>query len=135
MMEKKEIQEKYIEFQYLQQQMLELQKQVQTVTQQAAELVSSKSSLDELATIKEETEILVPVQNGIFVKGKISGVSELTVNVGSGIAVKKTIEETKKLLEGQHNELIEYRQQLITELQSVLGQAKKIEKEIIGMVG
>jgi prefoldin alpha subunit len=135
MMEKKEIQEKYIEFQYLQQQMLELQKQVQTVTQQAAELVSSKSSLDEVAAIDEGTEILVPVQNGIFIKAKISGVSELTVNVGSGIAVTKTIEETKKLLEGQHNELIGYRQQLVAELQSVLEQAKKIEKEIVGMVG
>jgi prefoldin alpha subunit len=134
-MEKKEVQEKYLEYQYMQQQMAEMQKQVQAVNQQAAELLDSKQSLDELASIEEGTEILVPVQNGIFMRAKLLENKELTVNVGSGITVAKSIEDTKGLLLNQHTELIQYKQQLIAELQAMLAQAKKLETEIVGMVG
>lgn len=134
-MEKQEVQEKYMEFQFVQQQMAEIQKQAQVVTQQAAELEASKQSLDELSKIEPGAEILVPVQNGIFMKAKLADSKELRVNVGSGITVEKTIQATKELLDNQLVELIEYRQQLVEELQMLLAQAKKLENEIVGEVG
>ena len=133
-MNEKAIQEKYIEFQFIHQQLAELQKQAQTAAQQISELEASKQSLSELAELKPGSDILVPVQNGIFVKAKLGELDSLTVNVGSGIAVVKSIDETKKILEEQQQELSNFRQQIVAELKENLTRARELEKELIDVV-
>jgi prefoldin alpha subunit len=128
-----ELQERYMEFQLLQRQIGELQKQAQLFAQQLAELDASIQSLDELKSIKKGTEILVPIHPGIFAKAQIMDTSELTINAGSGVAMGKSVEDTKNMLKEQQNEIESYRIQLIDQLQKHLSAAQKAEKALMAM--
>lgn len=130
----KKAQEKYIELQMLSQQMQQVQKQLQLLEQQMLELNSTKDGLDELAKTKEETEILVPISSGIFVKAKVKDNKTLTVNVGSNVAVEKTVPETKSLIEEQLTEIKNFQQELAMNLQRLALKGKEIEQEISKLV-
>ncbi|MEK6886755.1 MAG: prefoldin subunit alpha [Nanoarchaeota archaeon] len=78
-----------------------------------------KTSLDELSSVKENTEILTPISNGIFAKAKLEKIKNLMVNVGNGIVVEKTLEETKGLLDERISEMNEAREKLLDQMQKL----------------
>ena len=132
--DEKELQERYFELQMISNTMQEMQATIQQLDQQLVEIASVKGNLDSLAEQKVGSDMLVPVSNGIFVKGALKDNKELIVNVGSSIAVKKTIPETKQILDERMQELEGYRNSLLAELERVAVRAKSLESEIIGMM-
>ncbi len=135
--EKKEkIEKKYIEFQIIQQRILELQEKIKALDSQEKELIIAKDAIKQLQNIDGEKTALFPIVNGVFIKGKILKPENLIVNVGAGVAVKKKPEETQKLLDENLNEVKKYKDQLVQEfnqmnqmLQSILKDIENIEKE------
>src|SRR3989338_2449099 len=87
----KEMQEKYIELQLLDQQIKQMQKQIQLVEQQVMELSSVKQSLDEIKNIEKGTEVLAPLSSGIFAKAEIKDIDKLLVNVGADVVIEKDL--------------------------------------------
>ena len=79
--------------------------------------------------LKESTgkEIYAPVGKGIFVKAKIFS-EDLNVDVGNGNFVKKSIPETKELIEEQIKKL----EQVKTEMENNL---EELGKEVMNMMG
>ncbi|MHA1409624.1 MAG: hypothetical protein ACTSQY_04830, partial [Candidatus Odinarchaeia archaeon] len=71
-----------MELQMLEQDFQQLQKNIQTLEQQLAEMDFIKKNLDEFSKQKK-TEGLMTIANGIFAKAKIEDTKELLVNVGS----------------------------------------------------
>lgn len=134
-MNKEEVQEKYVEFQIIDQQIKQVQKQLQTFDAQLSELESIKDALDELKNVKKGTEILVPVSSGIFIKSELKENDELIVNVGSSVTVKKSVEQTKAMIENQLTEVGKYRGQLMETLQMLANRADEIQKELAAMMG
>ena len=104
-MEDSELQKKYLEFQLLDQQLKQTQKQAQL--------------LEELKDVKPGSEILVPVSNGMFAKATLTDSHELIVNVGSGAAVPKTIEAAQQMLAKQLDEVQKVRVQLAELMQQL----------------
>jgi prefoldin alpha subunit len=129
-MEEKKLQEMYLNLQLLDQQIKQTQKQVQVLNNQLVELSMTKQSLDDLKEINKGTEILVPISSGIYSKAELKDNNELIVNVGSNVTVKKNIEETKKLVNDQIEELAKIQIQMNTELEKLISNATSIEKEI-----
>jgi len=125
-----QIQEKYIELQMLEQQMQQVQKQLQLLEQQSVELNSTKEAIATLAKTKTGTEVLVPISQGIFFKAQLKDNKDLTVNVGSEVGVKKSIEESQKLVENQLVEMIKFQQELTSNLQKLASKAQDLEKEL-----
>lgn len=87
--------------------------QLQQYEKALEKLNESIESLDELNNILEETsklkkgeDLLIPVANGIFIKGKVEDTKEFLVNVGEGIVLKKTKEQTQTLIEKQKTEIL-----------------------------
>ena len=78
-----------------------------------------KNSIDELGSTKENTEILAPLSNGIFAKAKLDKVNKLLVNVGNGVVVEKTVDETKELLDERISEMNEAREKLLDQMQKI----------------
>ena len=101
-MEDKELMQK---FQMFEQQIMQTQEQLQAVEQGTLELKDLTSGLSELIG-KEGKEILAPIGRGIFVKAKLLS-EELTVDVGEKKFVKKSIDDTKKIIDDQLGKLIE----------------------------
>ena len=51
-------------------------------------------SLNEITITKIDSELLVPIGAGVFIRSKILDTHDVVMNVGAGIAVNKTIINT-----------------------------------------
>ncbi len=127
-MEKSSEQELTFKFQMLEQQIVAIQQQLQTVEQTLFDMASLNFGLDEIKTNKE---ILAPVGAGIFAKAKLIS-EELVVGVGEKNYVKKSISEAKKLIQEQIKKLERAKEELNFELDKINDEATKVMEEYRG---
>jgi prefoldin alpha subunit len=99
------------------QQIRMLQEQLQAVEQAVMELGSLNLSLDELIG-KKDSEILAPIGRGIYASAKLLS-EEFLVDIGNKNFVKKSIPETKKILQEQIKKLEKIREELNGELDKI----------------
>ena len=130
----KKTQELYMEFQVLDKHIKQLQNQLEAVTHQLLELHATSNSLDEFKKINTGKEIFVPFSSGIFAKANIKDTSELLVNVGAGIVVKKDIISAKKLIQNQIEEIQKIQKQMINELEKLTSHAAQLERQLQSLV-
>ena len=116
-----------IEMQLLEQDMQQLQQNIQNIDQHLMEINMIKRSLDDFSEIKKDSEGLMPIANGIFAKAKISDSRELLVNVGANVVVKKSIPDTKKLMDEQTEELKKYRENLMQQMNEVIFKIQELQ--------
>jgi prefoldin alpha subunit len=88
-----------MEFKMLDQYIKQLQSQLEMITHQLIELNATSNSLNEFNNLSAGKEMFVPLSSGIFAKASIKDTSELLVNVGANVAVKKDVNSTKKLIQ------------------------------------
>ena len=122
-----ERQTKLIEMQILEQDLSAIQRNLQAIDQQLAEIDLIKNNLDEFSKLKKDSDSLMALANGIFAKGKITDNKELFVNVGANTIVKKSVSETKSLLDEQSKELERYRNEAIQQLNDILSRIENIK--------
>ncbi len=111
----KDEQELMMKLSVFEQQIRQLQEQAGVVENAIVELSSLNFDLNELMGAKNK-EIFAGVGKGIFVKGKLIS-EDLIVDIGSKNFVKKTIPETKKLIETQIKKLEDVKNQIIERLE------------------
>ena len=114
---------KALNFQFLNQNLMNLNNQIETINLQIVELSNLKIGLTELKDIKDK-QTFIPLGNGVFLETIISQPKGLLMNVGSNILVKKDFESTGKLIEKQISDLNSINLQLNHEI-------KKIEKNLL----
>ena len=107
------------------QQIQQLQQQLQAVEQGIVELGNLNFGLDELEGGKGK-EIMSPIGQGIFAKTKLLS-EDLIVDVGGKNFVKKTIPETKDLIENQIKKLDEIKKDLQNSINEI---GKEFEKNL-----
>ncbi|MCK5282626.1 MAG: prefoldin subunit alpha [Nanoarchaeota archaeon] len=129
-MDQKEIQQKYLEYQMLDQKIKQIQQQAQLVDQQLIEIMATLQSIDDYDSVKDEPEILVPINNGIFAKATLKKEDKLLVNVGASVIVDKSIKETKELIEKQKKEMEEIKVKITENMDKLVVQASLIEQQI-----
>ncbi|MFC1768320.1 prefoldin subunit alpha [Nanoarchaeota archaeon] len=130
MEKKEELQKKYVEMKLVEQQISNVQNHLKVMEQQMTELMSTISGLDDFQEIKDSSEILVPLQNGIFTKATLKKEQKLLINVGADVVVEKDIDGTSKLLKKQLEELKVAQEQMVEQFQQVVKYASNLEKEI-----
>ena len=124
------LQKLYMEFQLLNQQIQQLEKQNEALNNNLMELMVTNQSLDDLKDVKEKTEILVPVSTGIHVKAEIKDSKNFIVNIGANIALAKDLKSTKEIIENQIGEIRELQESLAGRLQKQTAKASLLEQEI-----
>jgi len=131
MTEKEEkLQKLYLEFQILDQQIKQIEKQNTALNNQLMELAATNQSLEDMKKLKEKTEILVPLSSGIYAKAELKDNKNFIVNVGANTALVKDIDSTKKLMESQIEEMKNLQVNLINQLQGQTTKAAMLEQEI-----
>ena len=125
-----EIQQKYFEMQMLNHQATQIKKQMQTIDQQMQELSVAMESIDAIQE-STETEILVPISSGVFLKASIQDKEKLLVSVGSNITVPKSFEDTKSILENNILEIGKYKDQMKELMDRIAEKQELIQKEMI----
>ena len=106
MTNEEQIQQKYMQFQMIQQQLEEVNQHLGMLNEQSSELHISIEAVKEIAKTKLDNEFLAPVANGIFIKGELKENQKLVVNVGMNTTVEKTIPEVVELLEEQKKDIM-----------------------------
>lgn len=99
--------------------MQQLQDQLYSVEMQLQEFKGMILSLEEYSLVKEGTEILAPIGNGIFIKAKSIETNRFTINVGSNVVVEKSKDEAIEMLNTQITSLQKYRDELMKEITNV----------------
>ena len=130
-MDKNNAKEKYLEYQMINQQLNEMNKQLQLIDERLVELQLIDSYLEDLKKTKMGSEVLVPISPGIYAKAELKNNTELVVNVGSGVAVKKSVDDSKVLLSQQKVEIEKIRHDLVHQMQEIDAKAREIEEDII----
>ncbi len=121
--------DKYMQLQLLQQQVEQITEYVEQLQVQDRELDISLEALTELQKTTVNTEILAPIANGIFFKAELKDNQKLTINVGSEVAVEKTIPEVIRLLEEQKEKITEHIAEAETVLQQLHEQGRRLYPE------
>lgn len=109
--------ENYSEAQLFEYQARQLQQVIETVDTQLNEIKSIISALRDLDAVKENSEVLFPVANGIFFKGMIGNDKMLRINVGNNIVVEKSIADSIMMMEHQVNDINDYRNQVSAQIE------------------
>ena len=126
----KELQKMYLELQFLDEQMKQIQKQITMLDEQLVELNNTIQALDDFNKTAVGTKILVSLSPGIFTTAELKDNKELLVNVGGNIVVKKNVAETKDLLKKRFDSIKKYRDLTLAEMQKMGLKASNIEQEI-----
>jgi|SRR3989344_5259681 len=127
---KKSLQEKYEEFQLLDQTIKQLQQHHSMLHSQLVELRKIEQSVLEIGALKKENGLLVPLGAGVFVKATLKATDEMIVNVGASTLVKKTKEETLVAVRKQINELDEFFGQVEAELTEKITEATQLHEAL-----
>jgi prefoldin alpha subunit len=112
-----EKQEYLIRLGELQQEAERIGQENQNVERQINELRLLKINLESFSESKNENA-LVSLGNGIYTKAELKG-KELWVNIGSNTVVKKSVQETGKLIDDQVAKLENFKEQLGKEMVSL----------------
>jgi len=120
-------QELVYKFSMFEQQIQQIQQQIQVIEQSMVEMNSLMNGMDELTGSKGK-EILAPIGRGIFTKTKLLS-EELIVDIGEKNFVKKSIPDTKKLIEKQILKLEKVRINLNQNLEKIGQELTQIMQE------
>lgn len=125
-----ELQEKYMRAQVLDQQMKQMQKYVEAFDQQLSELQGLIMAVKEFGGLKKGDKIYAPLTNGIFLRAALEDPTSLSVNVGNGVVVKKSIPEVVKLLEEQEKDMVQIKSETVSQLEALAKQMKELDLDL-----
>lgn len=125
-----QLQQKYMEYQMLEQQIKQMQEHAQKLEQQTAEIHAVKQSLEDMEKSEAGKEVLVPVSGGIFFRAELKDGKNFLVNVGSGVVVEKDAASTRELIENQEKEMERFKDQLMEQLVESMIRHNSMEEEL-----
>ncbi|MGV8087038.1 MAG: prefoldin subunit alpha [Candidatus Woesearchaeota archaeon] len=113
-------QDTHQKMQILDYQIKQLQKVMESIDSQLIEMDNTIKALKEFEKLEHNSEILFPVANGIFAKGKLIDNNMLQINIGSDVIVEKSVNDTIKMMHTQLNDIENYKNEVIMQLQKLI---------------
>ncbi|MGV8171816.1 MAG: prefoldin subunit alpha [Candidatus Woesearchaeota archaeon] len=110
-------QDKYQQMQILEYQIKQLQKVIESIDSQLGEIKNTVDALREFDKLEGNEEILFPIANGIFAKGRLNDDKNLRINIGSDINVEKSISDTIRMMDNQSKDIENYRAEINVQLE------------------
>jgi prefoldin alpha subunit len=101
-----------------------LQSRLDIVTAALSETLTAISTLEGAKGKPGETEALVPIGSGSFVRTKLADVEKVIIGVGAGVCIEKPIEDSMKDLRLRSSELERARTTVTQQLSQIVGQAE-----------
>jgi len=120
------MEQQLIQLQMIEQEANQLEQQLQLIEQNLVEIQQLKASLNELNESKEK-KILANIGRGIYIPAEIKS-KELLVEVGGKNFVKKSVLETKEIIEGQIGKLNSAKQEIMERIEGLQGQMNGVMK-------
>lgn len=77
----------------------ELNRQLESLQQAKQRFITSRTTLDEISSSGNGDTVLVPLNNSLYVPGKISNPQKVMVELGTGYYCEKDINGAKELID------------------------------------
>lgn len=107
-----------VEVRFLEQTAEAIQSRINAVNAVITDLTYARMTLDGLEKEKENAELLVPIGGNSYIKAKIENPDKVTVGIGAGVSVEKTLQEAKDMIDKR----LENLEKTSTSLQQQLSQ-------------
>lgn len=104
-----------------------LKEQMDVIGKQVIELSKFKETLKSIRNEKEK-EILAPLGKGVYVKADMKS-DKLFIEVGSGIVVRKSIEEAEEIITEQSKKLEDMQNHLVLENENLHSKIESLIKD------
>jgi len=108
----------------------DVRRRVDILNTTLAEISAAKSALEEVSSLSEGEELLVPVGAGVFVRAKLAGKDKMLVTLGASIMVEKTLEDTRKYLEEREQKVRDALQKSVADYQALVSRLRDIEQRL-----
>lgn len=115
----KEIQEKVLVYQILQNQLEEFAKQGTVLETRLGELEITENALREMKSVKEDSGALFHLGAGCYGHGKLMDKNKFMVEIGAGIMANKTLPEAVSIIEERKKEIERVKTKLQLEMEKI----------------
>jgi len=130
MLTDEELRTKWVQLQYLNEQIKNFQVQLSEVEKAIEELAILKVGLQNIGESREGEEILVPLGASVYAFGKLMRSEKVLVGIGAGVFVEKKIEDAIPLVDQQVRNLRAQEEMLIQNISVLSQEADKLAEEI-----
>jgi len=126
--DEKEIQKKYMQYQVLKQQIESLYEEKQRVDAGIREVDSTINAINSLHGQDEESMSLLGT--GVYVSTETKNTSEVVINVGSGVFLRKKKADAVEILTKRKKEITEFNNEIMRQISHSSNQMDDIEEEL-----
>ncbi len=125
-----DIQKLSTQFQQLQYQADALTEQLNMVSASLADSGKAINTITGFEGVEDGHEILIPIGMGTNIMAKLSKPDTVIMEIGAGISLEKDLENAKKSLEIQKEELTKFHQSTQNNLDQILTKMQEIESVV-----
>ncbi|MBN2330353.1 MAG: prefoldin subunit alpha [Candidatus Aenigmarchaeota archaeon] len=115
----KEMQEKVLVYQILQNQLEEFTQQATAIETRLAELELTTHALKEMKGVEPDSETLFHMGGGCYGHGKLTDRSKFLIEVGAGIMANKTLPDAIAIIDERKNEVEKIKDKLLAEIEKI----------------
>ena len=122
-----------VEIRFLENSARVLQSRLDYVAAALSETLTAISTLEGTRGKPVDTETLLPIGSGSFVKAKIADAQNIVIGVGAGVCIEKPLEDSMKDLRLRSSELEKARVSVTQQLSQVLNQVEDYRAHLSDM--
>ena len=119
-----------LQLEMLKEQGQQLSQQKSQILMQLQEIEYSKTTIADLKNAKKDTELMIPIGTGMYVKGKITDLSDIITTIGGSVAVGKTLEEVEVIIKERESQMMELEKQINLELEKLDAEGTALVSEL-----
>jgi len=109
-----------VEMRILEQTAEALQSRISMVNAVITDLTYANMTLEGLEKQKENAELLVPIGGNSYIKARLEDPDKVTVGIGAGVSVEKTLQEAKEIIRKRLDDLEKSRTSLQQQFSQVI---------------
>ena len=117
-----------VELQLLERLVTDYQARIITIERSIEEHENALKLIEEIKKNVGKIPILVPIGAGSFVKAEMSNVETVHINVGAGVIIEKSLDESQQLLTKRNEALQQLRDTISKRLEEALGRMQQLRQ-------
>ena len=124
--DEEELRRLLVELRFLEGAAESIQSRINFINAALMELNVANRTLEGIRKEKENTQLLIPIGGGSYIKARLESSEKMIYGVGAGVAIEKTIEEAREGISNRIAELDRTKRSLESQLSQLL---RRIEED------
>lgn len=120
-----------LDYQMLQEQIKQLNKELAVFDQQMRTMQVLSKNLDDIKMARKDSEMFSELGSGVFVRTALKDTDEVLVNVGASVAVRKKVDDAKRMVDEQVMQLREALSKTELEMQKCAFQVQILQQRFL----